>query len=233
MTIASLCGWWTLLASLSVSVMACLSVTLVLRDHPESWTFCTTFRYVFLYLEDCSVKIPPMIALISPSGDRDDSSSFPFKFSSLWSHPRKFLNFPCLMRFSICCFKSKHSSLSCPWSLWKRQYLFLLRLLGSPFIFFDHFKEGLSLICISTCSSGMFKGMYCWFHAEELVFLLSRPFFSLFHAFFGRGPCSGWCGRFASIRSAFFLFLTIIASFAFIKFWAKWTTLALVWGSCS
>ena len=136
MTIASSWGWWTLSTSLSLNVMACSSVTLILGDHPESWTFCTTFRYVFLDLEDCLIEVLPMITFISPSGGHDDSSSFPFNFSSLWSCPRKFLNFPCLMRFSICCFKSKHSSMSCPWSLWKRQYLFLLYLLGSPFIFF-------------------------------------------------------------------------------------------------
>ena len=136
MTIALSCGWWTLSTSLSLNVMACSSVTLVLGDRPESWTFCTTFRYVFLDLEDCLIEVPPMITFISPSGGHDDSSSFPFNFSSLWSCLMKFLNFPCLMRFFICCFKSKHSSVSCPWSLWKRQYLFLLHLLGSPFIFF-------------------------------------------------------------------------------------------------
>ena len=92
------------------------------------------------------------MTLISPSGGLDGSSAFAFNFSSLWSHPRKFLKFPCLMRFSICCFKSKHSSMSCLWSLWKQQYLFLLRLLGSPFIFSGHFKEGSSLIYIRTCS---------------------------------------------------------------------------------
>ena len=162
MTIASSCRWWTLSASSSVNVMACLSTCVVLGDHPESWSFCTTFKYVFLNLEDCLVEVPPMMTLISSSGGRDGSSSFPFNFSSLWSRPRKFLNFPCLMRFSICYFKLKHSSVSCPWPMWKRQYLFLLHLLGSPFIFSGHFKEGLSLICISTCSSDMFKGVYYW-----------------------------------------------------------------------
>ena len=96
MTIASSCGWWTLLASLSVNVMAYLFATLYLRDHPKSWTFCTTFRYIFLDLEDCPIKVPHMITLISPSGGRDDSFSFPFTFSSLWSRLRKFLNFPYL-----------------------------------------------------------------------------------------------------------------------------------------
>ena len=74
-----------------------------------------------------------MMTLISPNRGRDGSSIFAFNFSSLWSLPKKCLNFPCLIRFSICCFKSKHSSVSYPWSLWKRQYLFLLRLLGFPF----------------------------------------------------------------------------------------------------
>ena len=159
-----------------------------------------------------------MITLISPSGGRDDSSIFPFNFSSLWSRPRKFLNFPYLMRFSICCFKSKHSSVSCLWSLWKRQYLFLLRLLGSPFISFSHFKDGSSLICIRTCLSGIFNRVYCWFRAKGLRFLLSQFFFTFVRPFFGRGPCSEWRLGFPSILSDLFLFLAIITSFAFMKF---------------
>ena len=70
-------------ASSSVNVIACSSVSLILGDHPESCTFCTTFRYVFLDLEDFPVEIPPMITLISPSGGHDNSSDFPFNFSSL------------------------------------------------------------------------------------------------------------------------------------------------------
>ena len=49
----------------------------------ESWTFCTTLRYVFLDLEDCPVEVPHMMTLISPSGGRDGFSTFPFNFSSL------------------------------------------------------------------------------------------------------------------------------------------------------
>ena len=143
------------------SILICECNGLLVRyPRLESWTFCTTFRYVFLDLEDCLVKVPSMITFISPSRGCDNSSSFPFNFSSLWSRPRKFLNFPYLMRFSIYYFKPKQSSMSCPWSLWKWQYLFLLRLLGSLFIFSSHFKEGSSLICISTCSSSMFNGVY-------------------------------------------------------------------------
>ena len=134
-----------------MKVIACSSVDLALGDRLESWMLCTTLRYAFLDLDDWLVELSPMITLISPSGGRDDSSALPFNFSSLWSRPRKLFSFPCLIRFSTCCFRSKHSSVSCPWSLWKRQYLFLLGLLGSPFIFSDHFKEGSSLICIRTC----------------------------------------------------------------------------------
>ena len=65
-----------------MNIMACSSVILVLGDRPKSWTFCTTFKYVFLDLEDCPIDVPPMITLISPSGGRDDSSSFPFNLSS-------------------------------------------------------------------------------------------------------------------------------------------------------
>ena len=197
------------------------------------WITYVLTRYIFFNLEDCPVEVPPIITLISPSGGRDDSSTFAFNFSSLWSRPRKFLNFPCLMRFSICCFKSKHSFVSCPWSLWTRQYLFLLRLLGSPFIFSDHFKDRSSLICINTYSSGMFKGVYYWLLVEELAFLLSLSFFSPTRAFFRRGPYSRWRGRSTSIRSALFLFLAIIASSAFMKFWAEWTSLTIIYGSCS
>ena len=99
--------------------------------------------------------------------------------------------------------------------------------------FFGHFKDGSSLICISTYSSGMFKGVYCWLRAEQLAFLLPRSFFSPVQALFRQGPCSRWHGRYTSIRSAFFLYLAIIASSAFMKIWAKWTSLAMVWGSCS
>ena len=174
-----------------------------------------------------------MITLISPSGALDGSSNFAFNFSSLWSRPRKFLNFPCLMRFSICYFKSKHSSVSYPWSLWKRQYLFLLHLLGSPFISSSHFKEGSSLICIRTCLSGMFKGVYCWLCTDEPTFLLSRSFFSPVRPFFGWGPYSKCRKRSTSILSALFLFLSIIASSAFMKFWAQWKSSTMVWGSYS
>ena len=233
MTMASSWGWWILLASSSVNVIACSSVGLVFGDRPESWTFYTTFRYAFLDLDNWPSEPPPMITLISPSGDRDDSSTFPFNFSSLWSRPRKFLNFPCLIRFSICCFRSKHSFLSCPWSLWKRQYLFLLCLLGSSFIFSGHFKEWSSLICMRTCSSGVFSGVYCWFHAKGPTFLLSRSFLSSIYPFLGRGACSEWRVRFASILLALFIFLAMIASSAFIKFWAEWTSLAIDWGSFS
>ena len=166
-------GWWTLSASSSVNVISCSSVVLVLGDCSESWTFCTNFRYVFLDLDNWPIELSPVITLISLSEGRNNSSTFPFNFLSLCSRPRKFLNFPYLIRFSICCFKSEHLSVSCPWSLWKRQYLFLLRLLRSPFIFSGHFKKGSSLICTRTCSSGMFKGVYCWLRAEEPVFLLS------------------------------------------------------------
>ena len=152
---------WTMDPS---SVFVCESNHLLIYPprpwcRPESWMFYTTFRYVFLDLEDCPVEVPPTITLISPSGGRDCSSTFPFNFSSLWSHPIKCLNFPYLIRFSIRCFKLYHSSVSCPWSLWKQQYLLLLRLLGSLFIFSGHFKDGSSLICISTWSSGAFKGV--------------------------------------------------------------------------
>ena len=191
MTIASSWGWWILLASLSVKVIACSFVVLALGDRPESWTLCTTLRYAFLDLDDWPAELPPMITLISLSGGHDNSSTLPFNFSSLWSRPRKLFNFPYLIRFSTCCFRSKHSSVSCPWSLWKRQYLFLLRLLGSPFIFSGHFKEGSSLICIRTYSSGTFNGVYYWFCAEGPGFLLSRSFLSSVRPFFGRGPCSG------------------------------------------
>ena len=56
---------------------------LVLGGRPESWTFCTTFKYVFLDFEDCLAEVPLTITLISPSRGRDGSSTFPFKLLSL------------------------------------------------------------------------------------------------------------------------------------------------------
>ena len=227
MTRASSWGWWILSASSSVKVIACSSVDLALGDRPESWTLCTTFKYAFLDLDNWPVELPPIMTLISPSGGRGDSSIFPFSFSSLWSHPRKFLNFPCLMRFSICCFKSKHSSVSWPWSLWKRQYLFLLRLLGSPFIFSGHFKEGSSLICIRTCSIGMFKGgillVPCW--RVWLLIISVFPFFrpSLLWTRALLEMVTGVC--LYSLRSL--PFLSNDRVFAFIKFWAEWMSSAM------
>ena len=157
----------------------------------------------------------------------------PLQFLVLVILSKKILNFPCLMRFSICCFRLKRSSISCPWSLWKQQYLFLLCLLGSSFIFSSHFKEGSSLICMRTCSSNVFNGVYYWFRVKRPAFLLSRSFLSSIHPFFGWGPCLEWCVGFASILSALFHFLAMIASSAFIKFWAEWTSLAIDWGSFS
>ena len=82
MTIASSCGWWILLTSSIVNVIASSSTPLVLGDRPDSWTFCIALRYVFLDLEDCPVEVPLIITLISPN-DRDDFSILAFSFSSL------------------------------------------------------------------------------------------------------------------------------------------------------
>ena len=129
MTITSSWGW-ILSATSSVKVIGCSSRDLARDDRPESWMVCTTFRYAFFDLDNWFVELPPMITLISPSGGRDDSSIFPFNFSSLCSCPRKFLNFPCLMRFSICYFKSKHSSISCPMISMKATILVSITLVG-------------------------------------------------------------------------------------------------------
>ena len=43
-------GRCILAAFSSIKVMAYSSVVLVLGDRPKSWTFCTTFKYVFLNL---------------------------------------------------------------------------------------------------------------------------------------------------------------------------------------
>ena len=83
MTIASSCGWWILLASSIVNVIAGSSTPLVLGDHPDSWTFYTTLRYVFLDLEDCPVEVSPIITLISPSG-RDVHEIYTIKYSHIY-----------------------------------------------------------------------------------------------------------------------------------------------------
>ena len=182
------------------------------------------------YLQVCFLGLGWLACRTSPYNDSYFSERWSWWFFHLPFHflvPVISSNFPCLMRFSICCFKSKHSSVSWPWFLWKRQYLFLLRLLGSPLIFSGHFKEGSSLICLMTCLIGMFKEVYCWFRAEEPDFLVSQSFLSSVRPFFRRGPYSEWRLGFASTLSDLFLFLAMITSSAFIKFWAEWTSSAM------
>ena len=58
--------------------MACSSMVFVLEDRPKIWTFCNTFRYVFLDLEDCPVEVPPKMTLISLSGGLYGSSKGEF-----------------------------------------------------------------------------------------------------------------------------------------------------------
>ena len=149
--------------------------------------FYTTLRYVFLDLEVCLVEVPPIITLISPSGSCDNSSTFPFNLSPLWSHPRKFLYFPYLMRFFICCFKSKHSFTSCPWSLCKWQYLFLaailipIVLIGISFHFFQPLQKWIILDLHKHLFKWHVQGCIlltpCWRTCLLVVsiFLLSHP----------------------------------------------------------
>ena len=56
---------------------------LAIGGRPESWIFYTTFRCVFLDLEDYPIEVPPIITFICPSRGRDGSSIFSFNFSSL------------------------------------------------------------------------------------------------------------------------------------------------------
>ena len=60
-----------------------LSIPLVFGDRLESWTFCTTLRYVFFDFEVYLAKVPLMMTLISLNGGLNDSSIFAFNFSSL------------------------------------------------------------------------------------------------------------------------------------------------------
>ena len=107
--------------------------------------------------------MPPTIILMSPRGGLGRSLSrwgaCSWGGGFVLSLLTNFYNFSRLIRASICCFKSKQSAMSWPWSRWKRQYRSLGHLLGSPFSFPRKVKASLSLICIRTWSIGAVNGV--------------------------------------------------------------------------
>ena len=149
---ASSCRWWICRASFSEKPIMGLSTRGIFGTTPVNWTFWTILRLVFrAFLDVLMVAVPSIIILMSPSGglgrslSRQGTCSWGgFALSLLMN----FCNFPCLMRTSICCFKSKQLAVSWPWSWWKRQYLSLDHLLGSPFSLSGKIKAPSSLICI-------------------------------------------------------------------------------------
>lgn len=156
-TKASSWGWWNRQESSSMKLITESSIRVSSGGRPMSWTFCTICRQVFLiFLEDLTIVLPPTITLISPSGALGHSLTRQFDswsldgFSLVFSHPTNHYNFPCLIRAFICYFRSQKFEVSCPWSRWKREYLSLGLLFGSPFNLSGHVKVGSSLICIKT-----------------------------------------------------------------------------------
>ena len=111
-------------------------------------------------------------------------------------------SFPCLMRASLCCFRSKHSKVSRLWSWWKCQYFFLDLLFGSPFSLYSHISAGSSLIYVRTWSSGVklailpSGGFDLLSSLQSFVWTdflpLSGRGSSCFSLFFGLPP---WCGH--------------------------------------
>lgn len=120
-------------------------------------------KYVFLaFLDDPTMVLLPIITLISLSGALSLSSTGQLGSGSLGGFS-PFLtnryNFPCLMNVLICCLRSLHSEVSCPWSGWKWQYLFLGLLFGLPFSLSNQVNVASSFIYMRTCSSGVFRGV--------------------------------------------------------------------------
>ena len=136
-TSTSSCGWCSRQVSSSVKLITRLSIHAIFRTKPVSWTFWTILRYVLhAFLDELEAMVPPTIILMSPRGGLGWSFSLRVACSdggSVLSLLTNLCNFPYLIRASICCFKSKHSYVSWPWSWWKRQYFSLDLLLGSPF----------------------------------------------------------------------------------------------------
>ena len=119
-TKASSWGWWTYRATSSVKLIIESSIRVSLSRQPVSWTFYTVCRQVFLaFLEDSIIVLPPTIILISSSGALDRSSTCQFSswslcgFSLILSRPTNHYNFVCLMKASICCFRSYQSKVQC------------------------------------------------------------------------------------------------------------------------
>ena len=113
-------GWWTCRASSSVKLIIRSSTRVSLGEQPVSWIFCTIRRQVFLaFLEDPIIMLPPMITFISPSGALARTPTCQFDsqslggFSLVLSHLTNCCNFPCLMKASICCFRSYQSKVQC------------------------------------------------------------------------------------------------------------------------
>ena len=152
MTRASLWGWWSRRVSSLVKLMVGLSTLVIFGSRLEIWTLCSVHKYVFLaFLEELAIMLPPCVhSYLSKRSLR----CFLVRWFSSGSLSWFFLpltnccGFPCLMRASICFFKSQHLEVSC---------LFLRLLFGSPFSLSSQFSVMSSLIYTRTQSSGVFS----------------------------------------------------------------------------
>ena len=114
--------------------------------------------------------------------------------------------------------------MSWPWSWWKRQYLSLDLLLGSPFSLLGKFRVPSSLICIRTWSIGVISGVKFVNFPVDRLSSLQSPVLAIFH------PLS------CCVSSCFSLFLGFSpwaksASFAFMYLDALYSTSDIVFES--
>ena len=116
--------------------------------------------------------------------------------------------------------------MSCPWSQWKQQYLFLGLLFRSPFSLSSHIGVGSSLICMRTWSSEAFNGVKLAILPRGGLDLLSS-FLSLVRAKFL--PLSE---RGSSCFSIFFglPLCAIMLSSTLIYFVAQYNVSAIIFG---
>lgn len=184
----------------------------------------TSLAYVFLRdFKDPPATSPPKIILISPTEAFLPSVSCSGPLLFLCCHLYVFVfcinfcNFPWRINISTWSFRCLQSSVQCPWSWWNLQYLFLSLTSTRAYIGRGHCRDGSSLICISTYSMGITKGVKLVnldLQSESPLFL-SKVCPMLHASFF----LLGWQLGLLSLFLLLVISFAITTSSLFIYFW--------------
>ena len=166
--------------SLSEKTISSSSFLGIFIGRSREWMLFISLSYSFF--KDFNIPLavsPPEIFFISSTGGLVSPISGVLSWSSFrWYlcgsvFLMYFCNFPCRIKVSTWSFKCLHSSVWCPWSWWNLQHLLLSLLYNGVLIGFGHWREGLSLICIRTCSISIIRGV----KLVNLGFLSRNSFF--------------------------------------------------------